>query len=124
MKLAMLAVGGILGTLARHFLGGAVYRWTGGTFPYGTVTVNLTGCFILGFLAAVSARKFLFSPELQLFLMVGFCGAFTTFSTFILESNNLLVEGRFLQAFLNVFASVLFGLLFFRAGIWSGDVLF
>ena len=89
-----LAAGGILGTFARYFLSGAVYRVWGASFPFGTLVVNLVGCFAIGFLAVLAEEKFLLGPAARVFLMIGFCGAFTTFSTFILETANLTKDGE------------------------------
>lgn len=112
-----LAAGGILGTFARYFLSGAVHRVFGATFPFGTLVVNLVGCFAIGFLAVLAEEKFLLGPTARVFLMIGFCGAFTTFSTFILESSNLARDGESFYAFLNIALSVILGFLVFRAGI-------
>lgn len=112
-----LTAGGILGTFARYFLAGAVYRVFGTTFPFGTLVVNLIGCFAIGFLAVLAEEKFLLGPAARIFLMIGFCGAFTTFSTFILETSNLTKDGENLYAFLNIALSVVLGFLVFRLGV-------
>lgn len=112
-----LVVGGVAGTLARYLLAGGVYQWLGTSFPYGTLVVNLLGCVIIGFLAGLAEEKFLLSPNARLLLMVGFCGAFTTFSTFIFETAHLMKDGETFKAFLNVMASVAAGFLLFRAGV-------
>ena len=88
MKWFSLALGGVAGTFARYVLGGVIYQLFGTSFPYGTLAVNLLGCLIIGFLAALAEEKFLLGPNARLLLMVGFCGAFTTFSTFIFETAN------------------------------------
>ena len=74
-----LIIGGVAGTAARYLLSGAVYQIFGTSFPYGTLAVNLIGCFAIGFLAALAEDKFLLGPNMRILLMVGFCGAFTTF---------------------------------------------
>ena len=112
-----LAAGGILGTFARYFLSGAVHRVLGVTFPFGTLVVNLIGCFAIGVLAVLAEEKFLLGPTARLFLMIGFCGAFTTFSTFILETSNLTKDGETLYALANILASVILGFLIFRLGV-------
>ena len=83
IKLLNLIIGGSLGTLARYFLSGVCYQFLGAQFPYGTLIVNLFGCLVVGFLASISDEKFFLDSNSRLFLMAGFCGAFTTFSTFI-----------------------------------------
>lgn len=112
-----------MGTVARYLLAGIIYEAAGTSFPYGTLAVNLFGCLLVGFFAAVSENKFLLDPNLRLLLMVGFCGAFTTFSTFILETSNLIRDGETFRAFLNVIFSVLIGFIVFRVGVFIGDIL-
>ncbi len=112
-----LAAGGILGTFARYFLSGTIHRIFGVTFPFGTLVVNLVGCFAIGFLAVLAEEKFLLGPTARIFLMIGFCGAFTTFSTFILETSNLTKDGESLYAFMNIALSVVLGFLVFRLGV-------
>ncbi|MDD4955886.1 MAG: fluoride efflux transporter CrcB [Candidatus Omnitrophica bacterium] len=123
IKLALLAVGGITGTISRYALAGFVYGVFGARFPYGTLIVNVLGCFIIGFLAAMTEEKFLLSPNLRILLMVGFCGAFTTFSTFILETSNLIRDGETLRAFINILLSVSVGFIVFRIGFFLADLI-
>ena len=123
MKLLNLIIGGAAGTVARYLLGGAVYRVLGTSFPYGTLVVNVSGCFILGILASLANKKFMLNPDARLLLMIGFCGAFTTFSTLIFESDNLLKNGQAMCAFSNIFVSVILGFLLFRLGSLLGEVL-
>ena len=122
-KYVYLAIGGIAGTFARYFMAGAIYELLGTRFPYGTLLVNLSGCFILGFLAALAEKKFVLSADLRLLLMIGFCGAFTTFSTFIFETDGLLKNGQAARAFTNIFVSVIFGFILFRVGSLIGEVI-
>lgn len=120
-KWAFLIGGGVAGTLARYSLAGLVYARWGTGFPYGTLVVNLLGCFLIGWLDALCERKFLLSPNLRLLLMTGFCGAFTTFSTWMLETSNLLKGGETLAALGNILVSVLAGFMLFRAGGMLGE---
>ncbi len=122
-KFTLLAIGGITGTIARYLLGGYIYAVLGTSFPYGTLVVNLLGCLIVGFLAAFMENKFMLTPNLRLLLMIGFCGAFTTFSTFILETSNLIRSGETLKAFMNIIFSVIIGLIVFRIGVFLGDII-
>jgi CrcB protein len=121
IKFLNLIIGGAVGTVARYLLGGAVYRLLGTGFPYGTLVVNVSGCFILGILAALADKKFILGPDARLLLMIGFCGAFTTFSTLIFESDSLVRNGQVMRAFTNIFASVILGFILFRVGGFLGE---
>ena len=121
-KWISLLTGGIAGTAARYLLAGAVYSWLGTQFPYGTMIVNLIGCFLIGFFAVLAEEKFLLGPNARLLLMAGFCGAFTTFSAFMLETANLMKDGEILRAFLNVLISVIAGFMFLRLGVLLGKI--
>lgn len=123
MRWIQLAVGGVAGTFARYLLAGAVYSVLGAGFPYGTLVVNLSGCFLIGFLASVAEEKFFLGPSARLLLMIGFCGAFTTFSTFMLETANLIKNGETFRAFLNVLLSVIVGFFVFRIGVFLAEIL-
>ena len=118
-----LGIGTLAGGFCRYFLAGFVYRIFGTTFPYGTLAVNLVGCFIIGFLSAIAEEKFFLGPNGRLLLMIGFCGAFTTFSTFMLETGNLIKDGEISRAFLNVAVSLIIGFVVFRLGILIGDII-
>ena len=123
IKWIYLAVGGVAGTFSRYALAGFVYGVLGTDFPYGTLAVNLSGCFLVGFLASLAEEKFLLSPNGRLLWMIGFCGAFTTFSTFMLETAHLMKDDQMLRALLNVLASVLVGFFVFRAGVFLAEIL-
>jgi CrcB protein len=101
----LIAVGGAAGSVLRYFLGGVVQRLSTGGFPVGTMFVNVSGCFLIGILL----RQFLnmqLSPELRAFLIVGFCGGFTTFSTFSGETLGLIEGGEYGRATTYVALSV------------------
>jgi CrcB protein len=123
IKILNLVIGGTTGTIARYALGGVVHRLFGTEFPYGTMAVNVLGCFIIGFLVSISENKFLIDPNARMLLMVGFCGAFTTFSSLILDTNTLIKDGETLNAFLNVLLSVVIGFLVFRVGVLLGEAI-
>lgn len=123
IKFIHLIIGGATGTVARYALSGVAYRIFGTSFPYGTFSVNLIGCFILGFLVSLTEKKLFLDTNTRLLLMVGFCGAFTTFSTFILETANLIKDGEATRAFLNVLLSVVIGFIVLRIGILLGEVI-
>ncbi len=123
MKWCMLAIGGVAGTFSRYALTGAVHRAMGVRFPYGTLVVNMLGCFLIGVLDVLAQEKFVLGAHERLLWMVGFCGAFTTFSTFILETGNLVKGGETLAAFANVMASVALGFFVYRLGIVIGRII-
>ena len=105
MIFLLIAVGGAAGSLLRYLIGGAVQRMSAGGFPVGTMFVNVSGCFLIG----VLLRQFLnmqISPEWRAFLIVGFCGGFTTFSTFSAETLGLVEGGEYGRAASYVILSV------------------
>jgi len=105
--LGYIALGGILGTLSRYGLQGWVQaRIPGAQLPVGTVVVNLVGSLVLGFAMRYATGSALLSPEVRAGLTIGFCGAFTTMSTFAYESLALLSDGEYLQATLYMGATV------------------
>lgn len=123
IKILNLVIGGTTGTIARYALGGIVHRYFGTEFPYGTMAVNIIGCFIIGFLVSVSESKFFIDPNSKMLLMIGFCGAFTTFSSLILDTNTLIDQGQTITALVNVLLSVIIGFLVFRVGILLGNAI-
>ncbi len=118
-----LIVGGIAGTCARYALSGAIYQLAGTEFPYGTLVVNLLGCGLIGLFAGLAEERLLLGPNARVLLMAGFCGAFTTFSTFMLETANLLKDGEVFQASVNVGASVVAGFIAFKLGLLVAELL-
>ena len=88
MQFVWVGVAGSLGAITRYWLDGVVSRWATGAFPWGTFVVNISGCFVIGFLSAVLTGKFLPHPVLRTAVLVGFVGAYTTFSTFAYESSS------------------------------------
>ena len=118
-----LAAGGVAGTLLRHTLVTAAYQKFGSAFPYGTLMVNVAGCFLIGFLDVLCAKKLAVAPALRLLFMVGFCGALTTFSAFVLDTNNLMKEGETVRALLNVTGSVALCFMVFRLGVFLGSFI-
>ena len=116
MTLLGIALAGAAGALARYGLSGLMHRFLGAAFPWGTLTVNLTGCFLLGFLLELSRQSGWVSPDFRTIAGIGFLGAFTTFSTFGFETYRSLETGEWLVAGLNVLANVAGGLLLVAAG--------
>lgn len=102
-KLAWLALAGGLGTLARYGLSGLSHRVAGpGGFPWGTLVVNVTGCFAAGLLWTLFESRWTVTPETRTVVLVGFFGAFTTFSTFILETGELARSAEWARFWLNL----------------------
>jgi CrcB protein len=113
-----IAIGAVLGANARYFIGLWAASRFGATFPYGTLFVNLTGSFVLGFLAATTTGRFNLSPDARLLLAVGFLGSYTTFSSFAVESITLMASGNVAAGLLNIFGNNLAGLTCALLGIY------
>lgn len=107
----LIAIGAALGANARYLVGVWAGNRLGADFPYGTFIVNIVGSFILGLLLALGTERLQLSPEARLLLAVGFLGSFTTFSSYAVESTNLLREAGLWRGLLNVFGNNLVGLL-------------
>jgi len=114
----MIALGGALGALARFALGGFVQARAQAIFPYGTLVVNLTGCLAMGFVMTLINDRVVVAPAFWYLVPVGFIGAFTTFSTFELETFRVAQDGAWLIAAANVGASVFFGFI----AVWLGVI--
>jgi len=102
----VVSFGAALGGCLRYWFSGFVYRFIPVTFPYGTLIINVVGSFILGIVMFYFNEKEMIGHELRLFLTVGFCGGFTTFSTFSFETINLIKDAQYMGAALNVVLSV------------------
>lgn len=105
--LAYVALGGRAGTLARYLLQGWIQDRTGSTFPWGTLVINIAGSLALGFIIRFSTGSTTLSPETRGALTIGFCGAFTTMSTFGYETVALLGDGQYLRAGLYLSGTIL-----------------
>jgi len=117
VKIFLIALFGAIGTLLRYGIQLVTLERWGGAFPYGTLFINLTGCFFLGLFGQITLNKMLVSPDVRIAIAVGFLGGFTTFSSFGWETAKLLETGEWLRASTYVAASVFVGLLFSAAGI-------
>lgn len=115
-QLLAIAAGGSVGALARFWMANLVYEFLGRGFPHGTLFVNVTGSFLMGLLTELMLQRFVSTPEYRATILVGFLGAYTTFSTFAIESLYLFEQGETLKALLNVFLSVVLCL----AAVWVG----
>lgn len=119
-RFLLVGAGGFLGAIARYAVGLVAARLWSGEFPVGTLVVNVTGSFALGFFVALTAGRFPMDPGLRLMVATGFLGAFTTFSTFELENHRLLKAGLWTWAALNAAGSLVAGLLAVRLGLALG----
>src|ERR1700693_3196622 len=117
LKISLIALFGAIGTLARYGLQGVVQVRAGGTFPYGTLLVNLTGCFFLGLVAQFTMNRMVISPDWRVAIAVGFFGGYTTFSSFGWETAKMMEDGEWVRASAYVAASVVAGLFLSVAGI-------
>ena len=116
----LIGMGGFLGAIMRYLLGNYVQNWSKiSDFPIGTLVVNLVGCSLIGALAQLAEIRDIFTPETSSLIFLGFLGAFTTFSTFSSDSFNLFQEGNSLLFYLNIGASVIFGLF----AVWLGRTI-
>ena len=117
LNLVLVGGGGFLGSVLRYPAGLLTQSLTGSTaLPYGTLAVNVLGCLIIGFLGGLAQHRQLFSPELRLFVFTGMLGGFTTFSTFSLQSIELIQAGRTVEAFVYILGSLVLSIL----GCWLG----
>jgi CrcB protein len=119
--LLWISLGGALGTAGRYLLSGIVANWVGETFPFGTILINVTGSFVIGFFAALTGpdgRVYVGSTARH-FVMTGLCGGYTTFSAFSLQTLNLIRDGELLYASANIVLSVVLCLI----AVWAGYML-
>ena len=107
MTILYIALGGIAGTLSRYGLEGWIQSRATSGFPVGTLVVNISGSFLLGFILRIATGAAVISPDMRAGLTIGFCGAFTTMSTFSYESVTLLNDGDYLRAGLYMTATIL-----------------
>ena len=116
MKFLLVFIGGGIGSTLRYWAQGLVYNRMGSGFPYGTVLVNIVGCFVIGLLMVALEERFLATPALRVFLTVGILGGFTTFSSFSFETLALFRDGESLLALANVGLSMVVCL----CATWTG----
>jgi CrcB protein len=122
MHLFYIALGGSIGALARYGLSKTVHLRVSDIFPWGTLAVNLTGCFLIGFFFEMF-ETIVIPADLRSFIAIGFIGAYTTFSTYGLESINLLRDGEIKLFVFNLLFSTVLGLLLVAAGLYASRFL-
>ena len=116
-NILLVGIGGFFGSILRYLASGYVQQASKSVdFPFGTLAVNLIGCFVIGFLAQLAEARGVFTSEARLFVFVGILGGFTTFSSFGNETLNLARDSQMLGALANIGANVIIGL----AAVWLG----
>ena len=123
MPLILIGLGGFAGAISRYLVDGMVSERTAGAFPWGTLAVNATGSFILGLLFAMTTERAILPAEIRGPVMIGFIGAYTTFSTYMLESWLLVENGSYGPAIANLGGSMLVGLAAVAAGLLIGRAI-
>ena len=117
--LIFIALGGAVGAVLRYLTSVAVYAFMGRGFPYGTLFVNVSGSMLMGLLSVMMLERLDLGPEWRAAVLVGVLGSFTTFSTFSIETLNLLEQGEMVRAMANIVLSVLLCLV----AVWSGVLI-
>ena len=123
MALLLIGLGGFAGAISRYVVDGIVSERTGGAFPWGTLVVNVSGSFLLGLLFAMTAERAILPAEIRGPVMIGFIGAYTTFSTYMLESWGLVESGSYGAAIANLGGSLVVGLVAVAAGLIIGRAI-
>ena len=115
------ALGGAIGTTGRYWLSGAAVRLFGETFPWGTLIINITGSFVIGFFATLTGPdgRLYVGSSVRQFVLVGICGGYTTFSSFSLQTLNLMNDGEWFRAGANIGLSLALCLI----AVWAGALL-
>ena len=120
MTVLLVGLGGFFGAAARYLVDGWVSGRTGGAFPWGTLAINLSGSFLLGALFALTIERAALPADIRAPVMIGFVGAYTTFSTWMLESWRLIEDGALLAAVGNIVGSMVLGVVALVLGLWVG----
>lgn len=123
VQIAAVGVGGFFGAMSRFWLSNQMYVWLGRDFVWGTLTVNALGSFLIGFLTLLMIDKIHLTIEWRALVIVGFLGAFTTFSTFAFETVLYFQQGQLEKALVNISANVILCLAMVWIGFWVGRQL-
>lgn len=115
-SILLVGIGGAFGSMLRYLSALLTNRYWNNSFPLGTFAVNIIGCILIGILVALAEKQNIINNDLKLLLITGFCGGFTTFSTFSLENIQLINTGNYTLLILNILLSVSLGVL----GVWIG----
>jgi CrcB protein len=119
-QIFLVGIGGFVGSILRYILSGWIHKFLDNPwFPYGTLGVNVLGCFLLGLLAGLADHRSLFTSETRVLMFIGVLGGFTTFSTFAFETFSLAKNTQNLAALINIVLQLVLGLL----GVWVGNIL-
>ena len=122
-QLIFIAIAGALGTVSRYGLSQFTHSILGKNFPWGTLVINVAGCFIIGLLATLFADTNAFSKEIQLAATVGFLGAFTTFSAFSYDSYTFFSSGTCEMGLMNIAANIIIGMLAVMGGVGAAKLI-
>lgn len=123
MQYLLVGLGGFAGAIARYAIDGWVTRLTQAEFPWGTLAINVSGSLLIGVLFAASVERATLPGDVRAPVMIGFVGAYTTFSTYVLESWRLVEDGSWMLGLANVFGSVALGLIAVVIGLVIGRAI-
>ncbi len=123
-KFVFIGLAGGLGALSRYGLAGVVQRLAGTGFPLGTAVVNVFGCFLFGLIWTLIEERMILPPDVKPYVLTGFMGAFTTFSTYTFETGNLLFASQWGLALANILGQTVLGLVFLFLGMGLGSFKF
>ncbi len=122
-KIFFVAIGGSFGALSRFGISILSVKLFGERFPYGTLIVNLAGCFLIGLVFSLGSERNIISPSFRLFFITGFLGALTTFSTYGIESINFARDGMMNTTLINIAANNIGGFILILIGLWIGRLI-
>lgn len=119
----LISIGAILGANLRYWVGDWVAQKFGTAFPYGTLLINVSGSLVIGFLLTLIAERVVLDPRWRLFLVVGFLGAYTTFSTYMFDSFSLIEKGQLVPGLMNLLGSAALGIIAVGSGVFLGRMV-